>query len=53
MYRVKFTQDTLDQMASLDRSAAQQVLKKLRWLSENFEQATHLPLTGVLKGIYK
>lgn len=53
MYRVKFTQDTLDQMASLDRSVAQQVLKKLRWLSENFEQATHLPLTGALKGIYK
>ena len=53
MVRVKFTQDTLDQMASLDRSVAQQVLKKLRWLSKNFEQATHLPLAGALKGIYK
>ena len=53
MVRVKFTQDTLDQMASFDRSVAQQVLKKLGWFSENFEQATHLPLTGALKGIYK
>ena len=53
MFLVKFTQEALDQMESLDKSVAQQVLKKLRWLSENFDDAAHLPLTGALKGIYK
>ncbi len=53
MHRVKFTQDALDQIASLDKTAAQQILKKLRWLAENFDQATHQPLTGTLKGIFK
>jgi hypothetical protein len=41
MYSVKFTPD------------AQQVFKKLRWVAENFDQITHLPLTGNLKGVYK
>ena len=53
MFRVKFAQEALDQMQSLDKPVAQQVLKKLRWLSENFDEAAHLPLTGTLKGIYK
>ena len=53
MYRVNFTPEALKQMEDLDKSIAQQVLKKLRWIAENFDQTTHLPLTGTLKGIYK
>jgi len=53
MYRVSFTPDALEQMEQLNKPVAQQVLKKLRWMAENFDQATHLPLTGNLKGIYK
>jgi len=53
MYRVKFTPEALKQMENLDKSIAQQVLKKLHWMGENFDQTTHLPLTGTLKGIYK
>lgn len=53
MYTVKFTQDSTDQLATLSKSDAQQVMKKLRWLAENFEQATHQPSTGTLKGIFK
>ena len=53
MYTAKFTQEALDQLAELNKADAQQVMKKLRWLSENFEQATHQQLTGSLKGVFK
>lgn len=53
MYSVKFTKESTDQLTRLGKSDAQQVMKKLRWLAENFEQATHQPLTGSLKGIFK
>jgi mRNA interferase RelE/StbE len=53
MYSVKFSQAAIDQLAELNKADAQQVLKKLHWLTENFEQATHQPLTGTLKGIFK
>ncbi|MCC6299197.1 MAG: type II toxin-antitoxin system RelE/ParE family toxin [Anaerolineales bacterium] len=53
MYTVKFTQEASKQLAELNKTDAQQVLKKLRWLTENFEQATHQQLTGALKGIFK
>ena len=53
MYRVKFTQAALDSLARLDKPVGQQMLNKLHWLAENFEGATHQPLTGNLKGIFK
>ncbi len=53
MYAVKFAQESTDQLAKLSKSDAQQVLKRLRWLAENFEQTAHQPLTGTLKGIFK
>jgi len=53
MYTAKFTQEALDQLAELNKADAQQVMKKLRWLTENFEQATHPQLTGALKGTFK
>jgi mRNA-degrading endonuclease RelE of RelBE toxin-antitoxin system len=43
----------LDQLAELNKADAQQIMKKPRWLTENFEQATHQQLTGTLKGIFK
>ncbi len=53
MYSVKFSQESTDQLAKLGKSDAQQVLNRLRWLAENFDQTTHHPLTGTLKGIFK
>ncbi len=53
MYRVKFTQGALDQLASLDKTIAQQVLKKLHWTADNFDNTIHEPLRGRLKGVYK
>lgn len=53
MLQVRFTTKALEQMGELDGTIARQVLKKLRWMSENFDQVSHLPLTGNLKGVYK
>lgn len=53
MYRVEFTQGALDQLASLDKIIAQQVLQKLHWLADHFDEVTHWPLTGRLKGVFK
>ena len=53
MAGVRFTPAARDQMARLDKPIAQQMLRKLRWLAENYEQTIHLPLKGNLKGMYK
>lgn len=53
MYLVRFTPKALEQMAQLNKPIAQQVLKKLRWMAENFDQANHLPLAGNLKVVFK
>jgi mRNA interferase RelE/StbE len=53
MAGVRFTAPAHDQLARLDKPVAQQLLRKLHWLAENFEETVHLPLKGNLKGIYK
>jgi mRNA interferase RelE/StbE len=53
MYQVRFTPKGLEQIEQLSKPVAQQVLKKLRWMAENFDQSTHVPLTGNLKGVFK
>ena len=53
MYSVKFTAEALEQLERLDKPVAQQVLKKLHWMAENFDQTSHLPLTGSLKGVFR
>jgi mRNA interferase RelE/StbE len=53
MYRVEFTSGAEDDLSRLNKPVAQRVLKKIRWLAENFEAITPEPLTGDLKGFYK
>ena len=53
MYHVAFTPDAETDLARLDKSIAQRVLKKLRWLAENFEVITPESLTGEWQGVFK
>jgi len=53
VYEVEFTSEAEDDLAGLSKSIAQQVLKKLRWLAENFEIITSEPLTGQWQGLFK
>ena len=53
MYNVGFTPDGEADLARLDASVAQRVLKKLHWLAENFEATKPEALTGQWGGMFK
>ncbi len=53
MYEVEFTSEAESDLARLSKTIAQRILKKIRWLAENFEVVTPESLTGKLKGLYK
>ncbi len=53
MYEVEFTSAAESDLARLSKTIAQRILKKIRWLAENFENVTPEPLTGEWKGLYK
>jgi len=53
MFQVEFTAGAQSDLARLDKPMAQRVLKKLRWLAENFEAVTPEVLTGQWQGVFK
>ena len=53
MYQVDFTLDAERDLARLDVPIAQRVLKRLRWLAENFEAIRPEALTGQWQGVFK
>lgn len=52
-YAVEFRPQAIDDLERLDRVIGQRLLTKLKWLSENFQEITPVPLTGELKGLFK
>ena len=52
MYRVEFTNTAENDLSRLDRTVAQQVLDKLRWLADNAESVRHKALTAQLKSAF-
>jgi len=53
MYQVKFTSQAENDLTRIDKSIAQRILKKIRWLAENIEQITPEQLSGPWQGMYK
>lgn len=53
MFQVDFTPVAESDLARLDKSVAQRVLKKIRWLAENFETITPETLAGPWQGVFK
>jgi len=53
MYEILFTEEAETSLAHLDKVIAQRILKKLRWLAENFATVTPAPLTAQWQGFYK
>ena len=53
MYHVRLTSYAEDDLARLSKTAAQQVLKRLRWLAENIDEITPESLTGQWQGVFK
>lgn len=53
MYKLAFSRQGRDSLASLDNEIAQRVLVKLKWLVRNADNLSHVPLKGKLSGLYK
>jgi mRNA interferase RelE/StbE len=53
MYQVEFLPQAIDDLQRLDRSVAQRITNKLRWLAENFESIRPDALVGPLIGLRK
>ena len=53
MYHVAFTPDAEADLARLDQPITRRVLRKLRWLTENFEIIMLESLTGGWQGVLK
>ena len=52
-YGVEFRQEAVDGLHHLDKAVAQRILRRLRWLSDNFDTVTPEALTAELKGLFK
>ena len=53
MYHVGLTPEAATDLAHLDTPIAERVLKKLRWLAENFDVIKPEALTGQWEGVFK
>jgi len=53
MYQVEFHPRAVKDFEDLDELVAHRVLKKLRWLAENFDSIRPEPLAGVFSGLFK
>ncbi|MDE3090028.1 MAG: type II toxin-antitoxin system RelE/ParE family toxin [Chloroflexota bacterium] len=52
-YEVEFRPGAHDGLRRLDHSAAERVLKKIKWLASNYETVPQESLTGEFKGLFK
>jgi len=50
---IEWNEDAVKDLTKLDKQVAQRILKKIHWLSENFEKVTPEPLIGQFKGTFK
>ena len=53
MAKIEWNEDAIKDLAKLDKPVAQRILKKIDWLSDNFEKVTPEPLIGQFKGTFK
>jgi len=52
-YRVEFKPEAVDDLRHLDKTVAQRIFRRLRWISENFDTVTPGALTVEFKGLFK
>lgn len=52
-YSIVFMPQATNDLRRIDKSIAQRILRKLKWLSQNFNDLTLEKLTGALRGFYK
>ncbi len=52
-YSVSFELESIDDLDKISQDTRVRILKKIQWLSINFEKISPLPLTGQWSGFYK
>jgi len=52
-YRVEFKQKAVTDLDSLTKIFQERILKKIKWLSENFNEITPQALSANLTGLFK
>lgn len=52
-YLIAFTPQAAEELRRLDRAAAQRILNKLKWLSQNFSDLVPEKLTAEFRAFYK
>ena len=53
MFSIEWTEGATEDLEKLDRPIARRILRRLAWLSKNFQSIVPEPLAGVLKGTFK
>ena len=53
MVNIEWTKDAIKDFEKLDRQIVSRILKKVNWLSLNFEHLIPEPLLGEFKGTFK
>lgn len=52
-YQVEFTAEAIAGLEVLTSTIQQRLLRKIRWLSENFDNLTHQALSANMSGLFK
>lgn len=52
-YRVEFTSTAIEGLENLPPTIQERILRKLRWLSENFEEVSPQSLSANLSNLFK
>ena len=53
MAKVEWTEDAIEDLSRLDKPIIRRILKKVSWLSNNFDSITPESLSGDFKGSFK
>ncbi|OGL43393.1 MAG: hypothetical protein A2042_03890, partial [Candidatus Schekmanbacteria bacterium GWA2_38_11] len=53
MYKLDFSSEGESSLESLDKKTGQRVLDKLKWLIQNINNISPLPLHGKYSGLFK
>jgi mRNA interferase RelE/StbE len=53
MYTIRLLKPASRALERLDKAVATRIVRRLRWLAENFDSINHEPLKGRLQGLYK
>jgi len=53
LVKIEWTERAIKDLERLDKPIARRILRRLAWVSKNFQSIVPEPLTGELKGTFK